>query len=643
MSATEGRPLELHKPDHVKPSSQRLKVLLAALGLTICLFFVSRKYLSSSQQNGEVHFQTALALMKADRYTDALDALDAALAAGVAKPKILLLSKGVCHENLGRTDRAIAEYVKACKADPNSLDARLRLCSAYVTAGKPDFALEVLERLPRAPQELYEIEQVAVAYASLGKYDKSISLAKQYIEEAPGEVTGHAILGRSLYAVGRYREALEEFREASRISPETGELHYWVAMAMLQANKQVSPEAVLAHLKQAVTHAPNLGRAYYHIGLLCQKMRRFEEAGEAFRAAESLAVEPLLSLRLSGEMFLKAGHRDEGDYRLGLYHLKTGNVKGAMALFQELTQSHRYAATAYAFLSDAYEMMGENAKAEKVLKDAITLLPHSHNIPNLYRRLALLYNRRGETNLESEALRKVIALDPKHCDADWAQLGETYYSSLRYDKAQECFEKAIQLAPKAASYRLQLGYAGFWDWRSTRKKSSLQRAETALREALRLDPNFAGAHFYLGLIHLERNNLTKAAEEFRRTVDCEPGDGAAYLRLGQVCQKMGKSAQAKEMFALYHRYQDFDLKLKTLQTRVAARPDDVSARFSLALLYDNAHDYLKATGQYEWVIALDPNNRKARERLAEIYKALGRVEELKAYRQWLTEHPKSQG
>ncbi|HLJ49953.1 MAG TPA: tetratricopeptide repeat protein [Bryobacteraceae bacterium] len=90
--------------------------------------------------------------------------------------------------------------------------------------------------------------------------------------------------------------------------------------------------------------------------------------------------------------------------------------------------------------------------------------------------------------------------------------------------------------------RGQLG-AGFSSiGASLSAKQSLKRA----LEATTLNPRDADAHFQLGLIQLQRHNLTEAEARFRRAAEIDPSDADYAYRLGCVLRSRGQLAESLE-------------------------------------------------------------------------------------------------
>jgi tetratricopeptide (TPR) repeat protein len=78
-----------------------------------------------------------------------------------------------------------------------------------------------------------------------------------------------------------------------------------------------------------------------------------------------------------------------------------------------------------------------------------------------------------------------------------------------------------------------------------------QRARASFRqnlEAATLNPADASAHYNLGLIHLDRKELTEARARFRRAVEIDSDELDAHYQLGRISRREGKLPEAVEHF-----------------------------------------------------------------------------------------------
>jgi serine/threonine-protein kinase len=75
-----------------------------------------------------------------------------------------------------------------------------------------------------------------------------------------------------------------------------------------------------------------------------------------------------------------------------------------------------------------------------------------------YERLAYVQRRRGQWKLAARNFERAVELDPLGWDALFT-LGEHYYWMRRYEKAAQCFERAIEQRPDSGPRYLQLAMA----------------------------------------------------------------------------------------------------------------------------------------------------------------------------------------
>ncbi|MDZ4832882.1 MAG: tetratricopeptide repeat protein [Candidatus Melainabacteria bacterium] len=64
------------------------------------------------------------------------------------------------------------------------------------------------------------------------KVDNTILMVKDYLKENPNYASGHYLLGRLLQFKQDHNGALEQYKEAMRLSPDSTSYHAWVARAM---------------------------------------------------------------------------------------------------------------------------------------------------------------------------------------------------------------------------------------------------------------------------------------------------------------------------------------------------------------------------------------------------------------------------
>ena len=139
------------------------------------------------------------------------------------------------------------------------------------------------------------------------------------------------------------------------------------------------------------------------------------------------------------------------------------------------------------------------------------------------------------------ALRKALELSPNDVQAE-ALLGWALMLQEKYDDALLMFQKVLMRQPQNALARINVGYICL-------KKRIFGEAIEHLSRAIRLDNDKKAslyAHFYLGLVYLERDMFEDAQTFFRKTIALGPGLIEAYYELGRALWFNGQRDEAME-------------------------------------------------------------------------------------------------
>ena len=138
-----------------------------------------------------------------------------------------------------------------------------------------------------------------------------------------------------------------------------------------------------------------------------------------------------------------------------------------------------------------------------------------------------------------ESLTKALNLVPNDPQAEsllgWAQMLQE-----KYDEALMQFQKVLMREPANALARINVGYICL-------KKRIFGEAIEHLSRAIRLDSDRKAtlyAHFYLGLVYLERDMFEDAQTFFQKTLALGPNLIEAYYELGRAYWFNGQRDEA---------------------------------------------------------------------------------------------------
>jgi len=152
-----------------------------------------------------------------------------------------------------------------------------------------------------------------------------------------------------------------------------------------------------------------------------------------------------------------------------------------------------------------------------------------------------------------QSLEKALALSPGTVQAQ-SLLGWAQMLHEDYDDALATFSKVLMKEPANALARINVGYICL-------KKRIFGEAIEHLSKAIRLDNDRKAtlyAHYYLGLVYLEREMYEDAQTFFRKTLKLGPNLIEAYFELGRVQWFAGERDAARKTWDEGHRANKFN-------------------------------------------------------------------------------------
>ena len=147
----------------------------------------------------------------------------------------------------------------------------------------------------------------------------------------------------------------------------------------------------------------------------------------------------------------------------------------------------------------------------------------------------------GDYDGAEQALTKALQLSPNDPQAE-SLLGWSQMLQDKFDDALMNFQKVLVREPQNALARINVGYICL-------KKRIFGEAIEHLSRAIRLDNDKKAtlyAHFYLGLVYLERDMFEDAQTFFQKTLALGPNLIEAYYELGRAYWFNGQRQEAVE-------------------------------------------------------------------------------------------------
>ena len=394
-----------------------------------------------------------------------------------------LLLNGQLLNSRGKKDEALAQFVKAAAADPNSAQAQFALGRSYAARGDADQArqafAEVLRLNPRAAAAQVELARLDLAS---GRVSASVQAARDAVRTEPGNLDAQLALAGSLLA----------------------------SKDVAGAFKVVQP---------LVARYPNLPAVHAQLG--------FVQSAAGDRVAARASFDRALQLNPKSRQAIG-----------GLVALEVASGKTAEAKARLTSALAASAADAELWMmaARAYGAMKDLDSAEQALKKALELQPGLLPAYTMLGQLYLSQQRLGDAKREFQVLaerqsRPVGAL---------TILGVIAQMEADNNSAEDYFERAVELEPKAAVAANNLAWA--YADRGDRLDLALQLAHTAVQEL----PRSAEARDTLGWVHYKRKDAPSAVSAFRETIAMDPDNPVYHYHLGLALQLAENAPDAAE-------------------------------------------------------------------------------------------------
>lgn len=191
--------------------------------------------------------------------------------------------------------------------------------------------------------------------------------------------------------------------------------------------------------------------------------------------------------------------------------------------------------------------------------------------------LGVSYLREGDATKALKEFMLAVEADPQNKDAQ-AALGQAYQLKKAYPKAEEHYRKALELAPDDPQVENNLGdlYLTLQNWDAAieqfRRASSnllFSKVEVpltgmgvayshkglyldaieAFHKALKANPRYPLAHFYLGEAYYALNKIDLAIESYQEAIKLVPDYVQAHYRLAMSYMRQEKPGLARQSFA----------------------------------------------------------------------------------------------
>ncbi len=583
------------------------------------------------------------------RDSEARDVLNKILALNPKSANDLALAGEL---SLNSDPQTALDLLKRADALRPSARNDLLIARAYQRLSKPDQAKQFLDRAQnREPNNPDVLRAIAAFYRDSGQYDQAVATLQKIKAKNPDSM---AELGYTYQLAGKRKESAESYAKAADESPRSTGLQLSAAQALVNVGQL---DAAGKFLDRASSSDANNYRLHAIRGQIASLQNQNEDAIKEYR----FSLDHMPSAVPEGPLYPVSIHLSLAEAYRGIDDSAAAarEVAAARTAIGQVTQIQDSSRPEFLRLRAVIEIASdERDAAERDLKQALSLDPNSVNIILNYANLLWRVDRKQEAvKMYNQALEKdpvnqsgltaLGYLSREVADAKTAEryflkvrslyprdyvsylaLGDLYTSAKEFEKAQENYEKAHELAPtnplvvagginsaleahklpiakswvdRAVGTPLEqnpqvmreheryLTFAGQYDesarlgYKVLEKLPSdpeapvylaydllyLNRYEEAFAVVQKYEPVLPkdkDLHLIAGYVHTHNGDLRDAVDEFTKAIELAPSVATSYVNRGYVLNDMRRGSEA----------------VKDFEAAIRLRPEYAEAHLGLA-------------------------------------------------------------
>ncbi|MFC1864332.1 fused MFS/spermidine synthase [Chloroflexota bacterium] len=221
----------------------------------------------------------------------------------------------------------------------------------------------------------------------------------------------------------------------------------------------------------------------------------------------------------------------------GLKLESEGELKEAVAEYDEAIRLNPYLAEAYYNRGNTYQKMGQFQRALNDYDEAIRLDPQDNTA---YNNRGNTYTGLGQFQRAIQDFDQAIDLNSQNTEV-YNNRGIAYANLGQFQRAIQDFNQAIRLNPQNVTVYFNRG-------RAYGKLGQFQPAIQDFNEVIRLNPWDTEAYYYRGLSHANLDEFQHAIQDYNDAIRLDPRSAQTYAARALAYTLMNMDAEAQQDF-----------------------------------------------------------------------------------------------
>lgn len=427
-------------------------------------------------------------------------------------------------------DKAEDVLRSVLKQDPENEAAVEQLTQLLLDEGKSADAVSLLERITNRATSPALLDLLGDAYTQTHDLSKAEEAYRKAADLDPSELSHLRGLGQTLLSEEKYSDALTVYQKLSDLMPDDSDVYLRLAQIYRELHQLDKAEECLLKARQ---YAPGSLEVMYNEAMLYEAQGRYEDAIRVLSdAATGLKSQSavLPSRRRSLAILYQ---------QLGQLYREVQNYQAAVYTFEELGHlGDEEDRRARMLIMDTYRAAKDLPKALQTGKEALAKYPSDSSVRSAY---ALLLGENGQTDDAVKMLRAQLT----KTDADretYLNIAQVYERGRRYKAAEEAAQTAEAIPGEPRDKEMVWFMLGA----IYERQKFFDRAEEEFKKTLEVNPHNGAVLNYYGYMLGDLGiRLDEAEALVQRALKEEPHSGAYLDSLGWIYFRENKLGEAE--------------------------------------------------------------------------------------------------
>lgn len=188
----------------------------------------------------------------------------------------------VAYMRMDRYAEAVDALTKAIQGDPSQAEYYFRLGMVYIKQRLSSEAIAALQMaVQRDPLHYEAYYNLGVLYVQSGCSREAAEMFLKATHVRPQEAQAYRDLGDAYFSSGRFEDAVQQFYQAIALS--RGDVYSYYRVGCIATEYLDRQQDALEALRAAVKIKKDFCDAYFQLGKVCIKLKRFKEAVRLFK------------------------------------------------------------------------------------------------------------------------------------------------------------------------------------------------------------------------------------------------------------------------------------------------------------------------------------------------------------------------